>query len=110
MNGVSIPTDDTLARRRRVLAPTSPVTGQAVGSNVFTVAAPIGGSSATEFGARVRQCIEKMRSAGIEPAALLVDTIFGSDGVASHPAGFLAEAVDTIHAAGGLFIADEVQP
>jgi len=40
----------------------------------------------------------------------LVDTIFGSDGVASHPAGFLAAAVAEIHAAGGLFIADEVQP
>jgi 4-aminobutyrate aminotransferase-like enzyme len=88
----------------------SPVTGQPLGSNVFTVPAPVGESNATEFGSRVRQCIERMRAAGLEPAALLVDTIFGSDGVASHPAGFLAQAANEIHAAGGLFIADEVQP
>ena len=96
-------TTETLSRM-------SPVTGQAVGSNVFTVAAPVGESNAAEFGLRVRECIGKMRAAGIEPAALLVDSIFGSDGVASHPAGFLAEAVNEIRAAGGLFIADEVQP
>jgi 4-aminobutyrate aminotransferase-like enzyme len=96
-------TTETLSRM-------SPVTGQPVGPNVFTVPAPVGAANAAEFGARVRQCIQKMQAAGLEPAALLVDTIFGSDGVASHPAGFLAEAVNEIHAAGGLFIADEVQP
>jgi 4-aminobutyrate aminotransferase-like enzyme len=63
-----------------------------------------------DFAQHVRECIERMRTAGVLPAALLVDTIFGSDGVASHPAGFLAAAVAEIHAAGGLFIADEVQP
>jgi 4-aminobutyrate aminotransferase-like enzyme len=62
----------------------SPVTGQPLSSNVFTVAAPVGESNATEFGARVRQCIEKMRAVGIQPAALLVDTIFGSDGGLRH--------------------------
>jgi len=51
-----------------------------------------------------------MRAAGIKPAGLLVDTIFGSDGVISHPPGFLRAAVEEIHRAGGLFIADEVQP
>jgi len=55
-------------------------------------------------------CIGRMREAGIKPAALLVDTIFGSDGVISHPPGFLAAAVEQIHKAGGVFIADEVQP
>ena len=39
----------------------------------------------------------------------MVDTIFSSDGVQAGPAGFLREAVDAIHEAGGLFIADEVQ-
>jgi len=105
-----IVTDSAYHGTTETLSRMSPVTGQDVGPNVFTVAAPIGESNAAEFGSRVRQCIEKMRSAGIEPAALLVDTIFGSDGVASHPAGFLAAAVNEIHAAGGLFIADEVQP
>ncbi len=51
-----------------------------------------------------------MRSDGVKPAALLVDTVFSSDGVVADPPGFLATAVAEIHAAGGLFIADEVQP
>ena len=51
-----------------------------------------------------------MAEKGIKPAALLVDTIFSSDGIFSHPKGFLKLAVEEIRAAGGLFIADEVQP
>ncbi len=51
-----------------------------------------------------------MRGDGLRLAALLVDTIFSSDGVYTHPPGFLAPAVQHVHAAGGLFIADEVQP
>jgi 4-aminobutyrate aminotransferase-like enzyme len=64
----------------------------------------------TVFAAHVRDAIEDMQANGIKPAALLVDTIFSSDGVFSDPPGFLAKAVDAIHEAGGLFIADEVQP
>src|SRR5581483_8568000 len=96
-------TTETLSRM-------SPVTGVPTASEVFTVPAPLGPQSAVEFSQRVRECIERMRRVGVLPAALLVDTIFGSDGVASHPAGFLAAAVAEIHAAGGLYIADEVQP
>ena len=50
-----------------------------------------------------------LRAHGIAPAALIVDTLFTSDGVFSDPAGFLAPAVAAIRAAGGLFIDDEVQ-
>lgn len=46
---------------------------------------------------------------GITPAALIVDTIFASDGVYPKLDG-LVEAVAAIRKAGGLFIADEVQP
>jgi len=96
-------TTETLSRM-------SPVTGVATAPEVFTVEAPVGLRGPTEFAERVRECIARMRAAGVQPAALLVDTIFGSDGVASHPVGFLAAAAAEIHAAGGLFIADEVQP
>ncbi len=96
-------TTETLSRM-------SPVTGVATGPLVYTVPAPVGADNAAEFAHRVRECIGSMRRAGVKPAALLVDTIFGSDGVASHPAGFLEPAAAEIHAAGGLFIADEVQP
>src|ERR1700682_3337050 len=62
------------------------------------------------FAAHVEAAIQDLARHGIRVAALLVDTIFSSDGVYSHPAGFLAPAVDAIHRAGGVFIADEVQP
>ncbi len=93
-----------------VIAGMSPEDGTALGPGVYAVAPPLGPDGAAKFGQRVRQCIEVMRAAGIRPAALLVDTIFSSDGVAADPAGFLAPAVAEIRAAGGLFIADEVQP
>ena len=51
-----------------------------------------------------------MRKSGIRPAALLVDTIFSSDGVFADPPGFLRPAVEAVRAEGALFIADEVQP
>jgi 4-aminobutyrate aminotransferase-like enzyme len=88
----------------------SPVTGIELAPNVFAIEAPLTAESASGFGTRVRACIDKMRAVGIKPAGLLVDTIFGSDGVISHPPGFLQAAVEEIHRAGGLFIADEVQP
>ena len=88
----------------------SPVTGAATAPGVFTVAAPVDAHDAGNFGARVDECLQRMRKAGIKPAGLLIDTIFGSDGVISHPEGFLRPAVEAIHRAGGLFIADEVQP
>jgi 4-aminobutyrate aminotransferase-like enzyme len=62
------------------------------------------------FAAAVRGAIADMRANGIQPAALLVDTIFSSDGVFADPPGFLTPAVEAIREAGGLFIADEVQP
>jgi len=96
-------TTETLSRM-------SPVTGVATAPEVYTVPAPVDAHNATEFALRVRECIANMKRVGVKPAALLVDTIFGSDGVASHPAGFLAPAVAEIRAGGGLFIADEVQP
>jgi 4-aminobutyrate aminotransferase-like enzyme len=88
----------------------SPITGLEVGPGVFTVQVPTAADDVSEFANRVRDCIQRMRALGVKPAGLLVDTIFGSDGVISHPVGFLKPAVDEIHTAGGVFIADEVQP
>ncbi|MBE8591309.1 aspartate aminotransferase family protein [Pseudomonas sp. MAFF 301449] len=62
------------------------------------------------FAAQVREALSDMRHHGIKPAALLVDTLFTSDGVFADPPGFLAEAVAAVREAGGVFIADEVQP
>ncbi|MBD1558151.1 aspartate aminotransferase family protein [Vibrio sp. S9_S30] len=58
----------------------------------------------------VQSAIAKLNSKGYGCAALLADSIFSSDGVYSHPVGFLKKAVEEVQRQGGLFIADEVQP
>jgi 4-aminobutyrate aminotransferase-like enzyme len=70
---------------------------------------PVGPSASTSLERGVREAIASLAAAGIRPAALIVDTIFASDGVLPDVAGF-AGAVEAVRAAGGLFIADEVQP
>jgi len=62
-----------------------------------------------DLGAEVVAAIASLEQAGIRPAALIVDTVFASDGVFPDAAG-LAPAVAALRAAGGVFIADEVQP
>ncbi len=95
------------------IAGMSPSLGSGVdlGEHVRVVPAPrTGGETGAEFAAGVQAAIRDMQRHGIKPAALIVDTVFSSDGVFTDPAGFLAPAVAAIQAAGGLFIADEVQP
>lgn len=83
-----------------------------LGAHVRLVDAPSGSDADTgrRFAEGVRAAIADLRAHGIAPAALLVDTVFSSDGIFTGPDGFLREAVEAIHAAGGVFIADEVQP
>ena len=78
-----------------------------LGAHVRTVPAP---TDPAGFTAAVQAAIRDMYRHGIKPAALLVDTVFSSDGVHTDPPGFLKPAAEAIRAAGGLFIADEVQP
>lgn len=54
--------------------------------------------------------IEDMRRHGIKFAGVLFDSIFSSDGVIPGAPGFLKPVVDLVHAEGGVYIADEVQP
>ena len=63
-----------------------------------------------DFAVGVEAALEDMGRHGIKPAGLIVDTIFSSDGVFADPPGFLQEAVAAVRRAGGVFIADEVQP
>ena len=99
------------------VAEASPSLGEGVplGSHVRVVAAPdayrLGADRVGDrFAADVKAAIDDMRRHGIKPAALLFDSIFSSDGILSHPPGFISGAVEIIRAAGGLYIADEVQP
>jgi 4-aminobutyrate aminotransferase-like enzyme len=65
---------------------------------------------AQHFAAQVSAAIEDLARCGCPLSAFMADSIFSSDGVFAEPAGFLRDAVQAVHAAGGLFIADEVQP
>jgi len=69
-----------------------------------------GNDLGARFAAAVTDAIADLERSGVKFAGLLVDTIFSSDGVYADPPGFLAPAVEAVHAKGGLFIADEVQP
>ena len=97
------------------VAECSPAFGDGVplGMHVRTVAPPDsyreGENAGPRFLQDVQAAINELKRHGIQPAALLVDTLFTSDGVFAEPAGCLAQAATLIRAAGGLFIADEVQ-
>ncbi|MDD0809096.1 aminotransferase class III-fold pyridoxal phosphate-dependent enzyme [Curvibacter sp. RS43] len=99
------------------LAEASPSLGKRVkiGPNVRTIPAPDSyrqdpASLGRQLADGVRAAVADLQAHGQQAAALLVDTVFSSDGICTEPAGFLQEAVQAIRAAGGVFIADEVQP
>jgi len=84
---------------------------------VLTVPAPDtfrgryrGEDAADKYASHVADAIERLNGRGIKPAAFIVDTIISSSGVVTPPPGYLARVAEIIHNAGGLFIADEVQP
>lgn len=62
------------------------------------------------YAAHVQEAIDTLAERGYKPAAFIVDTIISSGGVVCPPAGYLKATADIIQAAGGLFVADEVQP
>jgi 4-aminobutyrate aminotransferase-like enzyme len=68
------------------------------------------GNLGARFEGAVRGAIAALDADGIRLAGLIVDSIFSSDGVFADPPGFLAGAATATREAGGLFIADEVQP
>jgi 4-aminobutyrate aminotransferase-like enzyme len=86
-----------------------------IGDDVALVAAPDADRAdpatlAEDFANRVRAAIADLRARGVGFAGMIVDSILSSDGVQSDPEGFLAPAARAVREAGGLWIADEVQP
>jgi 4-aminobutyrate aminotransferase-like enzyme len=67
------------------------------------------GELAVAYAAEVKRAIDSFALAGVRFAGLIYCTAFSSEGLPSIPEGFLSQAVAHVHAAGGLFIADEVQ-
>jgi len=62
-----------------------------------------------KYAAHIDTAIAKLRERGQGAAAWLCDIIFDSNGTILPPPGYLEYTVRAIRAAGGLFIADEVQ-
>ncbi|MER8887282.1 aspartate aminotransferase family protein [Mesorhizobium sp. M0816] len=103
--------------RTREVASFSPMlgAGSPLGPNVRLIAAPdprlcgAERSLAEYMRDQVRSAIIDLERHGYRLAALIVDSAFTSDGIFTHPVGFMQAMVDEVHAAGGLYIADEVQ-
>jgi 4-aminobutyrate aminotransferase-like enzyme/Ser/Thr protein kinase RdoA (MazF antagonist) len=99
------------------LVPLSPydVEPERVASHVRTLEPPDGYREqdapvlAKRHGEAADGAIAFLAQAGLKPAALMVDTGFTSGGILDAPQGYLALMAAKVRAAGGLFIADEVQ-
>ena len=84
------------------VAEVSPSLGVPLGRHVRAVPAP-------PDAAAVAAAIADLERHGVRLAAFLADSLLSSDGVLPDPAGFLKPVQDVVRAAGGLYIADEVQ-
>ncbi|WP_104667446.1 aspartate aminotransferase family protein [Ensifer adhaerens] len=75
---------------------------------------PLGGEPgaafAAAFTAKVEEAIASLEASPHGFSALIIDPFFANEGFPELPAGFLDGAVAAVRKAGGLVIADEVQP
>jgi len=87
--------------------------------NVVTVPAPDvyrglyregDAEAGAKFALHIAEAIATLQARGIQLAAFIADTIFSSDGLPNVPQDYLRLALESVHDAGGVFIADEVQP
>jgi len=69
-----------------------------------------GDDAGEHYAEHLNDALQTLASRGIKPAAFIVDTIMSSGGVVATPPGYLKKAAEIIRRAGGLFVADEVQP
>lgn len=112
--GVIVTRDAYHGNTEAVTAISPSIGGETVtGPHVRTVPAPdsyrAGDDVAARFRADVEAAIADLQSSGYGLSCLIVDTFFSSDGI--YPdTSVLAPAVEAVRAAGGVFIADEVQP
>jgi 4-aminobutyrate aminotransferase-like enzyme/Ser/Thr protein kinase RdoA (MazF antagonist) len=65
--------------------------------------------SGLKYAAHVANLVHKIQAEGRGPAAFLCESVISCGGQIPLPAAYLAEAVRAVRAAGGLYIADEVQ-
>jgi 4-aminobutyrate aminotransferase-like enzyme len=78
-------------------------------SHVQTLFAPTSESTFRKPDSGLGSAIMALAEHGHQPAMLILDTAFASDGVYTSPKGYLNTLFAKTHAAGGLCVADEVQ-
>ncbi|MFN2188504.1 MAG: aminotransferase class III-fold pyridoxal phosphate-dependent enzyme [Candidatus Promineifilaceae bacterium] len=78
-------------------------------SHVQTLSAPISDTKFLHPDSGISDAIATMEQHGHQPAMLLLDTAFVSDGIYTSPRGYLKKLYRETRAAGGLCVADEVQ-
>jgi 4-aminobutyrate aminotransferase-like enzyme len=74
---------------------------------------PVGGdfnTQAAAFAAHVKTAIADLENSGHGLSALIICSYFANEGFPALEAGFLDQAVTAVRKAGGIIIADEVQP
>ena len=69
-----------------------------------------GADAGVRYASYLHEAVRELASRGLRPAAFIIDTIVSSGGVVTPPPGYLGAAAAIVREAGGLFIADEVQP
>ena len=68
-----------------------------------------GHALADAYAKNITQAIGSFEATGIGFAGMIVCPIFANEGLPNVPAGFMQKALELVHDAGGVFIADEVQ-
>jgi 4-aminobutyrate aminotransferase-like enzyme len=71
--------------------------------------APPDTTLADHMRSQVRAAIEDLQRHGYQLAALITDCAYTSDGIFTDAGDYMAGVVEEVHAAGGLYVADEVQ-
>ena len=89
------------------------------GTEVRTVPAPDtyrvadgldGPDSGEAYARTVKDAVDALQANGAGVAGIIFDTIYSSEGLPHVPAGYVEKAIEHVRAAGGLYVADEVQP
>ena len=68
-----------------------------------------GEALAGAYADKVKQAVDEFEEEGIGVAGMLICPIFSGEGLPDVPPGYMEQAVGYVRAAGGLYIADEVQ-
>ena len=68
-----------------------------------------GEALADVYAEAVRAAIESFRAKGVKLAGMILCPLFANEGLPETPPGYLEKAIGHVRAAGGLYVADEVQ-